>query len=111
MGSGIDGRYTTGCYPKGQGLTGSAGGNTVLHMKIITFKVTEDEARMIRAQARKEGLTVSEYLRRRASAPLPTFKARRRIRCPHTGAMIFAAPENQPQLTTERVRELLSDFP
>jgi len=25
--------------------------------------------------------------------------------------MIFAAPEHQPPLTTESVRELLSDFP
>ena len=32
-------------------------------------------------------------------------------RCPHTGAIIFAAPENQPPLTTDAVRELLSDFP
>ena len=86
-------------------------GNTVLPMMTITFKVTDDEARQIRSQARKEGLSVSEYLRRRASAPMALSKAPRRIRCSHTGAMIFAAPENQPPLTTELVRDLLSDFP
>jgi len=34
-----------------------------------------------------------------------------KVRCPYTGAMIFASPDNQPPLTTEAVRDLLSDFP
>jgi hypothetical protein len=81
-------------------------------MATITFKVTEEEARLIRSRARKERLTVSEYLRRRASiTETAVSRKTRKIRCPHTGAMIFAAPENQPPLTTEAVRELLSDFP
>ena len=80
-------------------------------MTTITFKVTEDEARRIRARARKDGLSLSAYLRRRASAVLPVSGAPRRARCPRTGATIVAAPGNQPPLTTERVRELLSDFP
>jgi len=80
-------------------------------MPTITFKVTDDEARMIRSQAKKQGISVSEYLRLRASASLPATRRPRRVRCPHTGAMIFAAPENQPPLTTESVREILSDFP
>jgi hypothetical protein len=80
-------------------------------MLTITFKVTEEEARLIRSQARKERVSVSEYLRRRARAPMPDSPKPRRIRCRHTGAMIFAALENQPPLTTQSVRELLSDFP
>jgi hypothetical protein len=80
-------------------------------MVTITFKVSEDEARLIRARARKEGLSVSEYLRRRASASMPAPEKPRRIRCPHTGATIFASPENQPPLTTQAVRDILSDFP
>jgi len=80
-------------------------------MPTITFKVTEDDARLIRSRAKKEGVSVSEYLRRRASASPPASRKPRRVRCPHTGAMIFAAPEHQPPLTTESVRELLSDFP
>jgi len=85
----------------------------ILHyrMTTITFKVTDDEARMIRARAKKEGISVSEYLRRRASGVMPASRKPRRVRCRHTGAMIFGAPENQPPLTTEAVRELLSDFP
>ncbi|HEY2381887.1 MAG TPA: hypothetical protein VGK48_11975 [Terriglobia bacterium] len=80
-------------------------------MPTITFKVTVEEARMIRSQAKKEGISVSEYLRLRAGAPMPAVRKPRRVRCPRTGAMIFAAPENQPPLTTESVRQILSDFP
>jgi hypothetical protein len=80
-------------------------------MTTITFKVTEEEARLIRSRARKEHISVSEYLRRRANVSLPGSKKPGRVRCRHTGAIIFAAPENQPPLTTESVRELLYDFP
>ena len=78
-------------------------------MTKITFKVTEDEARLIQSLARREQVSVSEYLRRRTNVSAPTSRKPRQVRCPHTGAMIFAAPENQPPLTTESVRELLSD--
>jgi hypothetical protein len=54
---------------------------------------------------------VSEYLRRRASQSLAPARKPAKVRCPHTGAMIFASPDNQPPLTTAAVRELLSDFP
>jgi len=80
-------------------------------MLTISFKVSNDEARLIRSQAKKQGISVSEYLRLKASAPISAPRKPRRIRCPRTGAMIFAAPENQPPLTTELVREILSDFP
>ena len=80
-------------------------------MTTITFKVTEDEARQIRTRARKEGLTVSEFLRRRVkAAPLASRKPKR-VRCPHTGAMIFSGTSDQTPLTTEAVRQMLSDFP
>ena len=80
-------------------------------MATISFKVSDDEARLIRARARKEGVSVSEYLRRRARLSTPGPPPLRRVRCPHTGAMIFAAPVGHAPLTTEMVRELLSDFP
>ena len=80
-------------------------------MAILSFKVSEDEARLIKARARKEGVTVSEYLRRRARLPAPGSGTVERIRCSHTGAMIFAALDDEPPLTTEAVRELLADFP
>ncbi len=80
-------------------------------MTTITFKVSEDEARLIRSRAKKERISVSEYLRRRAIVSMTAPRKPRQVRCPHTGAMIFAASEDQPPLTTEAVRELLSDFP
>jgi len=54
---------------------------------------------------------VSEYLRRRARLAMPAPSSPRLVRCPHTGAMIFAALDDLPPLTTEAVRELLADFP
>lgn len=80
-------------------------------MTTLTFKVTDAEARLIRSRARKERVTVSEYLRRRASLALAPVRKPAKVRCPHTGAMVFAAPDDQPPLTTDGVRELLSDFP
>jgi hypothetical protein len=98
--------------PNACALTRKARDNTVLPMTTISFKVTEDEARLIRSLARRERLSLSEYLRRRASHPAPATNVKsRRVRCPHTGALIFATLENQPPLTTESVRELLSNFP
>ena len=76
-------------------------------MTTITFKVTEEDARLIRSRARAERISVSEYLRRRARASIPASPKPRRVRCPYTGAMIFAAPDHQTPLTTELVRELL----
>ena len=80
-------------------------------MTTLTFKVTDEEARLIRSRARKERVTVSEYLRRRASISLSSSPKPGKVRCSHTGAMIFASPENQAPLTTDAVHELLSDFP
>jgi hypothetical protein len=92
-------------------LTDTDAGNTVIPMVTMTFKVTGDEARRIRARARKEGISVSEYLRRRASQPPSAAQKPARVRCPHTGAMIFAPIDGGEPLTTEEVRALLSDFP
>ena len=80
-------------------------------MATLTFKVTDREARLIRSRARRERVTVSEYLRRRAGISLAPAPKPAKVRCPYTGAMIFASPDNQPPLTTDAVRDLLSDFP
>lgn len=79
-------------------------------MKTISFKVSEDEAKLIQYRARSEHLSVSEYLRRKATGregAAPVGK----VRCEITGAEIFGPLEDAPHLTTESVRELLSDFP
>ncbi len=80
-------------------------------MVAISFKVDEHEARTIRLQAKREGISVSEFLRRAARLALTPPGKPRTVRCRHTGARIFAAPERLPPLSTEMVRDLLSDFP
>ena len=93
-------------------LTGGRWGNAVLPaVTTISFKVSDEEARLIRTRASNEGVSVSEYLRRRARLAMPAPSPPRLVRCPHTGTMIFAALDDQPPLTTETVRELLADFP
>ena len=82
-------------------------------MQTLTFKVSDDEARLIRALAARERVTLSTYLRRRAggrslgAAPA----APKRIRCQHTGAMIFAALPHDSPLNTQVVKVLLTEFP
>jgi hypothetical protein len=80
-------------------------------MTTLTFKVDEDQARNLRAAARHARLTLSEYLRRQIRVNTPEPKPVRKIKCRHTGAMIFAKTPHLSPLTTETVREMLADFP
>ncbi len=80
-------------------------------MPTISFKVSEAEARLIRSRAAREGVSVSEYLRRRANVAMAAPAPPRLVRCPRTGALIFGALDDQAPLDTATVRELLSDFP
>ncbi len=80
-------------------------------MKTLTFKVSDDEAQLIRSLARREKLTLSEYLRRRAGGGSAAPGVPGRVRCEITGAMIFAPLTGQPPFDTESVREMLADFP
>jgi len=83
-------------------------GNT---MPTLTFKVTIDEARRIRTEAKARRMTLSEYVRGRALNGGKKPKGVRRLRCEHPGAIIFASPPGAPPLTTETVRDMLADFP
>jgi hypothetical protein len=81
-------------------------------MQTITFKLADNEAHRLRVQAKKAGLTVSEFVRRRLQSEEnqtregPAFQI-----CPRTGARIFAPAPHYPPLTTESVKEMMSDFP
>jgi hypothetical protein len=80
-------------------------------VKTITFKVNDEEARLIRSLARREKTSLSEYLRRKATG-IPAGQAQpERVLCPHTGAMVFSAMPGRGSLTTEAVRQMLADFP
>ncbi len=80
-------------------------------MPTLTFKVTEEEAHVIRALARRQGLSVSEYLRRQAQPRSRRTGPIGRTRCAHTGAAIFAPAPDLPPLTTASVRQMLAEFP
>lgn len=83
-------------------------------MSVLSFKVTPEEAARIRRLARRERLTVSEFLRRRATREaVPTGGAGGyRIETSRvTGLPVVRAPRGAPQVTSEQVKALLADFP
>lgn len=81
-------------------------------MQTISFKISSEEARIIPGRAKQERLTLSEFLRRQATAPLRSPAAVIRTRsCPLTGAKIFDAGKQVPPLTVEATREMLTNFP
>jgi hypothetical protein len=61
--------------------------------------------------ARRENLTLSEFLRRQIRSKKVARKPVRRVKCRQTGAVIFAPAPGYPALTTEAVKEMLADFP
>ena len=79
---------------------------TVLLVPTLTFKVTAAEARQIRTLARREKLSVSEYLRRKASGQTSDAVKPKLVRCEFTGAMIFGPVPGQRPLTTDDVKRL-----
>ena len=80
-------------------------------MKTLSFKVSDAEDRLIRAQARQELVSLSEYLRHRATGAGSAPAMPGRERCEFTGAMIFSRLPGRQELTTNAVRAMLSDFP
>jgi hypothetical protein len=82
-------------------------------MPTITFKVSDREASRIRELARREGVTVSEFLRRRAIAapPHPGAGEYRITTDPVTGLPVMEAPSGTPPVTSGQIRALMADFP
>jgi hypothetical protein len=79
-------------------------------MTTLTFKVRDEEAATIRRQAKAQGVSVSELLRRRVIIP-ETRKPIETVICEYTGARIFKGDPSFIPLTTESVKEMLADFP
>lgn len=98
--------FVTLCEKKGLGCNGASWYYDIT-MKTITFKVTDDEERYLRGEARKAGTTVSGFLRRKlrgeSAVEVVTSRA--------TGAPVFRLSGSGEGLTTEAVREMLADFP
>jgi len=80
-------------------------------MTTITFKLDEAEARQLRLAAQRQHTTVSEFLRRQIRQNLEPVERVRRVRCPHTGALIFKPGKGAPAFTREEVAAMLQDFP
>ena len=80
-------------------------------MPTITFKVSDAEASLIRAKAKQERASLSEYLRRRATGVDAAPGLPKRHRCEFTGAMVFCPQPGRQELTTAAVRAMLADFP
>jgi hypothetical protein len=80
-------------------------------MPTVTFKVNEDEARRLRAMARKRKLSLSDLIRQKTLSGDGVPGDVRRVRCRETGVWIFASAPGSTPLTTASVREILSDFP
>lgn len=81
-------------------------------MPTLTFKVTPDEARSIRAKARAEKATVSAFLRARV-LDAPATRPRRRIirRHPVSGLLYDATAAGGAVVSHEQIRAALADFP
>ena len=82
-------------------------------MPTITFKVSASEAARIRRLARREGRTLSEFLRRRAMQPAGSAASGEyRIDIsPATGLPVMHAPEGTRPVSSDEIRALLSEFP
>jgi hypothetical protein len=82
-------------------------------MPTITFKVSAREAARIRELARREGLTVSEFLRRRAVATggAGVSGEYRIARDAVTGLPVMEAPAGMVPVASEQIRALMADFP
>lgn len=77
-------------------------------MPTLTFKVSPEDARVIRAKARAEKSTVSAFLRSRVLDAGPA-KARRRVikRHPVSGLLFDATDEGGPIVTHEQIKAAL----
>lgn len=90
-------------------LENAAPGITVLPMTTLTFKVHDEEAQAIRQRAKAAGLTVSAYLRLRATPASPP--PPRVVNAKYSGAPVFEGHPDYIPLSLESVNEMLSDFP
>lgn len=79
-------------------------------MTTITFKLDEEDARQLREAARRNRVTLSEFIRGQllGRADNPPISL---VRSAETGVEIFAPAPHLRPLTTKAVREMLTDFP
>ena len=77
-------------------------------MPVLSFKTAPAEAKAIRTAARRQGLTVSEYLRRRALPDAPTSRVDSAVKL-KPGRVVVAGAVDAPVITSEDVASALYD--
>lgn len=80
-------------------------------MTTLSIKVTEDEARALRAEARRARLSLSQLLRGKIRPAIAAPLEIKLVRSRRTGARVFAGTPDMPPLTTESVKDMLESFP
>jgi hypothetical protein len=83
-------------------------------MPTITFKVGARDAARIRALAKRDGISVSEFLRRRATQAVggaPRAGDYHIAMSDRTGLPVMHAPPGNPTVSSEQIRALLAEFP
>jgi hypothetical protein len=80
-------------------------------MPVLTFKVSEPEARVIRAKARAARSSLSEFLRRAALGRAPTNRAVKVVRRRHPLSGLTYNAASRQAVTDDEIRAALADFP
>jgi hypothetical protein len=81
-------------------------------MPVLTFKVSEPEARVIRAKARAARSSLSAYLRRAALGRPPDNRPVKVVRRRHpVSGLIYNAAAPGRAVTDDEIRAALADFP
>jgi hypothetical protein len=80
-------------------------------MPVLTFKVSEPEARIIRSKARQRRTTLSAYLRHTALGRDDEAKPARIVRRRHPVSGLPVNASRGRSVTAEEIRAALADFP
>jgi hypothetical protein len=80
-------------------------------MPVLTFKVSEPEARVIRAKARAARASLSAYLRRAALGHASDTRAVRVVRRRHPVSGLTYNAASRRGVTDDEIRAALADFP
>ena len=81
-------------------------------MPVLTFKVSEPEARMIRSRARAARSSVSAYLRQAALGRAPDNRPVKVVRRRHpVSGLVYNAATPRQTVTDDEIRAALADFP
>ena len=79
-------------------------------MTTLAFRLDDEEARLLRLEAKRDQLTLSELLRQKLLATTRSSQPIGLATCPITGTTIFSSAPQFGTLSTASVNEILGDF-